>query len=75
METNKKIKVTHVARFAYPHIGGIESVISQINDSLSNEEFEKEVLCCSNTEKSSIENGVKYNRARYWFEVFNNTIS
>lgn len=71
----KKIKVTHVTRFAYPHIGGIESVINQINDSLPNEEFEKEVLCCSNTEKTSIENGVKYNRARYLFEVFNNTIS
>ena len=72
---NKKTKITHVTRFAYPHIGGIEAVINQINDSLSNEEFDKEVLCCSNTEKSSIENGVKYNRARYWFEVFNNTIS
>lgn len=71
----KKIKVTHVTRFAYPHIGGIESVINQINDSLPNEEFEKEVLCCSNTEKTSVENGVKYNRARYLFEVFNNTIS
>lgn len=71
----KKIKVTHVTRFAYPHIGGIESVINQINDSLPNEEFEKEVLCCSNTEKTSIENGVKYNRARYLFEIFNNTIS
>ena len=71
----KKIKVTHVTRFANPHIGGIESVINQINDSLPNEEFEKEVLCCSNTEKTSIENGVKYNRARYLFEIFNNTIS
>lgn len=72
---NKKTKITHVTRFAHPHIGGIEAVINQINDSLPNEEFDKEVLCCSNTEKSSIENGVKYNRARYWFEVFNNTIS
>jgi len=75
MSENKKIKVTHVTRFAHPHIGGIEAVINQINDSLPNEEFEKEVLCCSNTDKSSIENGVYYNRARYLFEVFNNTIS
>lgn len=75
METNKKIKVTHVTRFAYPHIGGIEAVINQINDSLPNEEFEKEVLCCSNTDKSSVDNGVKYNRAKYLFEIFNNTIS
>lgn len=71
----KRIKITHVARFAYPHIGGIESVIEQINESLPNEEFEKEVICCSNIEKSSTKNGVKYNRARYLFEVFNNTIS
>jgi rhamnosyl/mannosyltransferase len=72
---NKKIKVTQVTRFAYPHIGGIEAVINQINDSLPNEEFEKEVLCCSNTDKSSVDNGVKYNRAKYLFEIFNNTIS
>lgn len=76
MSDNKKpLKITHVTRFAYPNIGGIEAVINQINDSLPNEEFEKEVLCCSNTEKSSIENGVKYNRTKYLFEIFNNTIS
>ena len=75
VKENKKIKVTHVTRFAYPHIGGIEAVINQINDSLPNEEFEKEVLCCSNTERTNIENGVKYNRAKYLFEIFNNTIS
>lgn len=70
-----RTKITHVTRFAYPHIGGIESVINQINDSLPDEEYEKEVLCCSNADKSSVENGVKYNRARYFFEIFNNTIS
>lgn len=72
---NKKIRITHVARFAYPHIGGIEAVISQINESLPNEEFEKEVYCCSNTEKSSIENGVKYNRFKYLFNFAANSIS
>lgn len=71
----KKIKVTHVTRFAYPHIGGIEAVINQINANLPDEKFEKEVLCCSNVDKTKIENGVKYNRARYLFEIFNNTIS
>ena len=71
----EKIKITHVTRYAYPHIGGIEAVISQINDSLPNEEFEKEVLCCSNTEKTSLENGVKYNRCKFLFEVAANTIS
>lgn len=70
-----KTKITHVTRYAYPHIGGIEAVISQINDSLPNEEFEKEVLCCSNTETSSVENGVKYNRCKFLFEVAANTIS
>ena len=72
---NKKIRITHVARFAYPHIGGIEAVISQINESLQNEEFEKEVYCSSNTEKSSIENGVKYNRFKYLFNFAANSIS
>lgn len=71
----KKIKVTQVSRFAPPHIGGIEAVIKQINDSLPNEEFEKEVFCCSNTEKSSIEKGVKYNRFKYLFDFAANSIS
>lgn len=71
----KKIKIVHVTRYAYPYIGGIESVIEQINESLPNEQFEKEVLCCSNSDKTSIENGVKYNRCKFLFEIFNNTIS
>lgn len=71
----KRIKVTQIFRYAFPHIGGIETVMNQINDSLPNEEFEKEVLCCSNTEKSSIENGVKYNRCKYLFEFASNNIS
>jgi len=73
--SKKKIKVTQVSRFAPPYIGGIESVIKQINDSLSNEEFEKEVFCCSNSEKSSVENGVKYNRFKYLFDFAANSIS
>ena len=71
----KKIKITHIARFAYPHIGGIEAVIEQINESLPNEEFEKEVICCSNTDKSSIEKGVKYTRCKYLFDFAANSIS
>lgn len=74
-EVGQKIKIVHITRYAYPHIGGIEAVISQINDSLPNKNFEKEVLCCSNTEKSSYENGVKYNRCRFLFEFAANTIS
>ena len=71
----KKTKITHIARFAYPHIGGIEAVIEQINASLSNEEFEKEVICCSNTDESSIKDGVKYTRCRYLFDFAANSIS
>ena len=71
----QKIKVTHVTRYAYPHVGGIEAVISQINECLPDVQYEKEVLCCSNTEKSSIENGVKYNRCKFLFEFAANTIS
>ena len=43
---NNKKKITHVAKFAYPHIGGIEAVIEQINGSLPNEEFKKELISC-----------------------------
>ena len=75
MEKNKKTKITHITRFAYPHIGGVEAVIKQINESLPDEEFEKEVFCCSNTEKSSFENSVKYNRCRYLFDFAANSIS
>ncbi len=70
-----KTKVTHVARFAYPHTGGIEAVIEQINESLPDSQFEKEVFCCSNTEKSSVKNNVKYNRSRYLFDFAANSIS
>lgn len=68
-------KITQLFRYAHPHIGGVEAVINQINDSLPNEDFEKEVLCCSNTEKSSNENGVRYKRAKYIFEFASNNIS
>lgn len=75
MAENKKVKVTQVFRYAYPHIGGIEAVMNQINDSLPNEEFEKEVISCSNTEKSFTENGVKYVKCPYICEVASNNIS
>ena len=71
----QKIKITQVFRYAHPHIGGIETVINQINDCLPDCEYEKEVLCCSNTEKTSRENGVKYIRAKYLFEFASNNIS
>lgn len=73
--SKKRFKITQVSRFAPPYIGGIEAVIKQINDSLPNEEFKKEVFCCSNTEKSSVENGVKYNRFKYLFNFAANSIS
>lgn len=73
--TDKKVKITHITRFAKPHIGGVEAVIEQINESLPNDKFEKEVFCCSKTEKSSVENGVKYNRFGYLFDFAANSIS
>lgn len=75
MSNNQITKITQIFRYAYPHIGGIETVMNQINDCLPNDDFEKEVLTCSNTEKSSIENGVKYNRCKYLFEFASNNIS
>ena len=74
MNKNRK-KITHITRFAYPHIGGVEAVINQINESLPDDEFEKEIFCCSNSVKSSVENGVKYNRCRYLFYYAANLIS
>lgn len=71
----KKTKATQVIRYAPPHVGGMEKVISQVFDSLPDEEFEKEILCCSNTEKSSYDNGVKYTRCPFLFEIASNTIS
>ena len=73
--TDKKTKITQVFRYAYPHIGGIENVINQINELLPNNEFEKEVVCCSNEHKSSFENGVKYVRCPYICEFASNNIS
>jgi len=73
--TSGKCKITHVTRYASPHVGGIEAVIDQINQSLPDEEFEKEVLCCSNVDKSSVDNGVKFTRCKYLFEFASNTIS
>lgn len=73
--TEKKTKVTQVIRYAYPHIGGMEQVVCQINDSLPDEKYEKEVLCCSNETPSSVEKGVKYTRCKFLFEFASNTIS
>ena len=64
-------KLTHITRYAPPHIGGIEAVINQINESV---DFKKSVLCCSNTEKSSYSNGVEYIRCKFLFEFMANTI-
>lgn len=73
--SNKRLKITHVARFAYPHIGGVEAVIEQINKCLPDDKFEKEVYCCSNTEKSSVDEGVKHVRCKYLFDFAANSIS
>lgn len=74
-EYNEKKKITHVSRYASPYVGGIESVIDQINSGLPEERFDKEVICCSNTDKSSIDNGVKFTRCKFLFEFAANTIS
>lgn len=71
----KKVKVTQVYRHAFPSVGGIEAVMKQISESLPTEEFEQEIITCCNTEKSSIQNGVKINRNKYLFEFASNPIS
>lgn len=72
----QKIKVTHITKFAKPHNGGIESFIEMFNTCIKSENINIEVLSCSNSEKSSFDNnGVSYNRAKYFFEFAANTIS
>lgn len=71
-----KIKITHVAKFAKPHNGGIEAFIEMFNTCIKSDNTKIEVLCCSNDTKSALEdNGVFYNRARYFFEYAANTFS
>lgn len=75
-DVNKKIKVTHISKFAYPHKGGIESFIEMFNTCIKSKNVNIEVLCCSNTKKSDFdENGVFYDRAKYLFELAANTFS
>ena len=71
----QKKKIVQVYKQAYPEYGGIEADINQIFDNISDDEFEKEIICCSNKYKSEIINGVKYTRCRYLFEFIANYIS
>ena len=71
-----KIKITHVTKFAKPSKGGIESFVEMFNYCVKNDENDIEVLCCSNDDKpGKDENGVFYNRAKYFFEYAANTFS
>ncbi len=73
---DKKIKITHVTRFAKPHKGGIESFIEMFNYCVRGTNSEIEVLNNNNDEPSSKdENGVFYNRAKYLFDFAANSIS
>ncbi len=74
-EVKQKTKVTHVSKFAKPHKGGIESFIEMFNSCIKNDNCDIEVLCCSNSDKPSNENGVFFNRAKYFFEFAANTFS
>ncbi len=73
---DKKIKITHVARFAKPRKGGIEAFIEMFNKCIDKNIYDISVLCNSNSDKSSFdENGVFFNRAGYFFEFASNTFS
>ena len=69
------MKVVQVYKQAFPEYGGIEADITQIFDSISNEEFTKEILCCSNKYKTEMVKDVKYTRCKYLFELASNYIS
>ena len=71
-----KIRVTQIFKVAYPpSVGGIESDMKQIFDSVSDEKFDKEIICCSNSLKDEVINNVKYTRCKYLFDVAANYIS
>ncbi len=74
-DIENKIKITHISRYAYPKSGGIESFINMFNTCIKADNLNIEVLCCSNSEKSSVANGVKYTRCKYLFEFASNNIS
>jgi len=76
LETQKKIKVVQVSRHAFPACGGVEAVINQIAQNLlAKENFEQEILTCSNNYESEIINEIKINRCKYLFEFAANPIS
>lgn len=74
-KVRQNIKITHVTKFAKPHKGGIESFINMFNSCIKNQNLDIEVLCCSNSYKSSKDDNIFYNRARYLFEFAANTFS
>lgn len=72
----EKIKITHITRYAYPHLGGIEAFIEMLNYCVKSDDTNIEVLCNSNDTKPSLdEKGVFFNRAKYLFNFAANSIS
>ena len=71
-----RIKVTQVFKVAYPpSVGGIESDMNQIFESIPDDKYEKEIICCSNSLGNEVINNVKYTRCKYLFEFAANYIS
>lgn len=70
-----QVKITHITRYAHPHIGGIESFINMLNNCIKQDNVKVEVLSCDNNVKSSIENNINYKRCKFLFEFASNTIS
>ena len=75
VDYKNKNKLTQITRYAYPHDGGVEAVIYQISHSLSDSDFDKEVYCCSNTDNTSVDEGVKHVRCKYLFDFAANSVS
>ena len=73
---SNKVKITHVARFAKPHKGGIESFIEMFNSCINSENTQISVLCNSNDVKASTDDkGIFYDRTKYWFDYAANSFS
>lgn len=75
-QIRKKTIVTQICKRYLPYYGGVEAVVKQVVDSLeSGNNFDIEVMTCSNIYKSSIEGDIRVKRCKFLFEFKSNPIS
>ena len=72
----RKLKILQVNKLYYPHTGGIEKVVKQISEGLS-QKYDIKVLCCELKRKGKLEiiNGIKVYKAGSFGRLFSLPIS